>query len=227
MRPDDGDRLPNNGEKVGGILSLKWAGPNQEVRPRGFTMSVTLPGRLDQRQFGSILVANVFLLMLPFWVVTYMFQDALLSGNRQAPNLFGLSVEMGIAPIGVVAVGPLAIGVITMLGGVGVISFGGIGIVSFGGGALGVVAVGGGACGVIAVGGGALGYIAIGGGALGVYVLAGGGKGQYVFDRRRQDPEAVEFFCKWVPRLRTAFTAEPGSADATMDVKPRLRYDGR
>jgi hypothetical protein len=169
-------------------------------------MSATLPDKLDQQKFTSVVLADMFLLMLPFLILTYLFHDALLGGNREMPTLFGLSIEMGIAPIGVIAFGPLALGLITF-GGAGVFSLGGIGVVSFGGGALGVVAIGGGACGVIAIGGGAVGYIAIGGGALGVYVLAGGGKGRYVFDRRRQDPEAVAFFCRYVPRLRTVFTA--------------------
>jgi hypothetical protein len=169
-------------------------------------MPTTLPDKLDQQKFTNVVMTNMFLLVLPFLVLTYLFQDALLGSNRETPTLFGLPIAFGIAPIGVIAFGPLALGLITF-GGAGVLSLQGIGIVSFGGGALGVVAIGGGACGVIAIGGGAVGYIAIGGGALGVYVLAGGGKGRYVFDRRRQDPTAVEFFCKWVPRLRTVFTA--------------------
>ena len=40
-----------------------------------------------------------------------------------------------------------------------------------------------------------------------MYVLAGGGKGRYVFDRNRQDPEAVAFFCQYIPWLRTALAA--------------------
>jgi hypothetical protein len=166
-------------------------------------MSGTAQDRLDQQKFTNVVMANIFLLMLPFVIFAYLCQDAVLGSNGETPTLFGLPIEMGIAPVGVIAFGPLALGLITF-GGAGVFSLQGIGVVSFGGGALGVVAIGGGACGVIAIGGGAVGYIAIGGGALGVYVLAGGGKGRYVFDRRRQDPEAVEFFCRYVPRLRTA-----------------------
>jgi hypothetical protein len=81
----------------------------------------------------------------------------------------------------------------------------GSGIISFGGVALGLIAIGRAACGLIAIGGGALGYVAIGGAGRGVYVLAGFGKGRYVFDGRGQHPRAVEFFCKYVPRLRQAF----------------------
>jgi hypothetical protein len=178
-------------------------------------MSEILQNRLDQQKFGSIVVTNVWLLIAPFFIAAFVLQhilmsgpDMLMSGAAQAQTtVFGLPlVAIGVAPVGVICFGPLAVGVISV-GGIGVISFGGIGIVSFGGVALGGIALGGGACGLIAVGGAALGYVAVGGGARGVYVLAGAGKGRYVFDRRRQDPKAVEFFCKYVPRLRKAFTA--------------------
>jgi len=169
-------------------------------------MSVNL--QLDQQKFGSIVVTNVWLLILPFFVTAFLLQDLWMSDAARNPaTVFGLPlIASGIAPVGVLSFGPLAVGVITV-GGVGLISFGGIGVISFGGIALGGIAIGGGACGLIAVGGGAIGYIAAGGAARGVYVLAGAGKGRDVFDRRRQDPKAVEFFCKYVPRLSKAFTA--------------------
>jgi hypothetical protein len=176
-------------------------------------MSGTLQDRLDQREFGSILVTNVWLLLLPFlfaitllWPYLQPLLATAMQGQPQ-PLVLGLPlVALGVAQVGLLGFGPQAFGVISF-GGLGVLSFGGIGLVSFGGAALGVVALGGAACGLIAVGGAACGYVAVGGGAVGVYVLAGGGKGRHVFDRRRQDPEAIEFFCKYVPRLRTAFTA--------------------
>jgi hypothetical protein len=124
----------------------------------------------------------------------------------EPPTLFGLPIAVGVGAVGLISIGPLGVGVISF-GGFGFIAFQGVGIVSLGGVGLGVIAMGGAACGVIAIGGAALGYIAIGGGAFGVYVLAGGGKGRYVFTRQRQDPEAVAFFGKWLPRLRTTFTA--------------------
>jgi hypothetical protein len=70
------------------------------------------------------------------------------------------------------------------------------------GGSVGVIAFGGGAIGLIAAGGGAVGYYALGAGGMGRYVLACGGLGQYLFTPHRQDPEAVELFCRWLPRLR-------------------------
>jgi len=171
-------------------------------------MSANLHDRLDQQKFGSVLVTSIWLLILPFFVAAFVLQDVLMSDAVRIPStVFGLPlIAIGIAPVGVITVGPLAAGVISV-GGIGIISLGGVGILSFGGIGLGAIALGGAACGLIAIGGAALGYIAVGGGACGVYVLAGSGKGRYVFDRRRQDPEAVEFFCKYVPRLRNAFTA--------------------
>ena len=100
--------------------------------------------------------------------------------------------------VGIVSTGGLAVGVVAVGGcAVGVVACGGCGI--------GLIALGGGACGLIAIGGGACGVIAIGGGASGMYVLAGEGRGRYVFDYRRQDEQAVRFFCGVLPRLRRAF----------------------
>lgn len=60
-----------------------------------------------------------------------------------------------------------------------------------GGAALGILlALGGLAIGLVAVGGGAIGYYALGGGALGVHALGG----------NTQDPNAVEFFRRWLGR---------------------------
>lgn len=148
----------------------------------GLPLATTIQGRVaDETLFG-----------LPLWNI----------GGQ--PSVLGLPVgiiSLGGGALGFVSFGGLAIGAIACGGGA-------IGIIAVGGGALGVIAFGGGAVGVIAFGGGACGYIAIGGGAYGTYVLAGDGKGKYVFDRRRQDDEAVRFFCRIFPRLRRAFTEE-------------------
>ncbi|HOB73386.1 MAG TPA: hypothetical protein PKG54_02570 [Phycisphaerae bacterium] len=101
--------------------------------------------------------------------------------------------------LGIIAFGGLAVGVIAIGGGA-------VGLVAIGGGAIGLVALGGGAVGVFAFGGGAAGYIAIGGGAFGRYALGPNAYGKAVFSMRRQDPEAVQFFVRWLPRLRAAIT---------------------
>lgn len=107
----------------------------------------------------------------------------------------------GMAGVGLgwLAFGGLSFGLIA----VGGMACGGIAI---GGGALGIVAIGGSAVGIFAWGGGAVGVIAVGGGACGYYALAGKGAGKYVFSLRRQDEPAVEFFTRYLPRLRKAIT---------------------
>lgn len=136
--------------------------------------------------------------------------------------LFGLPNQgtAGVS-IGVIALGGLSLGLVA-IGGMGV------GLIAIGGGAVGVVALGGGALGVIAFGGGAVGVIAIGGGAAGRYVLAGNGAGTHVFSLKRQDPKAVEFWVRWLPRLRNAVTSplpvipiEPGDPDFNINVPKR------
>ncbi len=96
---------------------------------------------------------------------------------------------------GIVAIGGMAVGVIAIGGGA-------VGLFAVGGGALGLIAVGGMACGVFAAGGGAVGLITLGAGGIGRYVLAVGGLGRYLFTQHRRDPEAVELFCRYIPKLK-------------------------
>lgn len=99
---------------------------------------------------------------------------------------FGL-FAFGGAAVGLVAVGGCAIGVIAV-----------------GGGSFGLIALGGGSVGIIAMGGGAAGYIAIGGGAAGRYALGQRAYGKAALGFNRQDAEALEFFARFLPRLREA-----------------------
>lgn len=103
----------------------------------------------------------------------------------------------------------IGLGIVSFGGlGVGVLAFGGlaVGVIAVGGGAIGLVAVGGGSAGIIAIGGGTIGYIALGGGAVGRYALGQNAYGRAVFCMRRQDPEAVELFTRWLPRFKAAVT---------------------
>jgi hypothetical protein len=108
-------------------------------------------------------------------------------GPNSDPQTGKLRCAKGIIAIGNIAVGGLAIGGISL----GVISFGGfaLGLASFGGAAIGLLlALGGMALGFIAIGGGAIGYYALGGIAMGVHALGG----------LTQDPEAIEFFKRYL-----------------------------
>ncbi len=113
------------------------------------------------------------------------------------PGITAGIVAVGGMAIGLIAVGGLAVGILAIGGGA-------VGMFAFGGAAAGLVAIGGGAVGLIAVGGGAVGYITLGAGGIGRYVMAMSGLGRYLFTLKRQDREAVELFCRWLPRLRQA-----------------------
>jgi hypothetical protein len=106
-------------------------------------------------------------------------------------------VAKGIIAIGNIAVGGLAIGGVSF------------GVVSFGGASLGLIAIGGAAVGLLlALGGLAIGLVAIGGGAIGYYALGGGAWGLHPLGGNVQDPQAVEFFKRylgsWVEQFQHA-----------------------
>lgn len=107
---------------------------------------------------------------------------------------------------GVIAIGDLATGILAF-GGIarGFVAVGGValGVITVGGCSIGVLlSIGGLAIGSLAIGGGAVGLVAVGGGALGYYACGGGAFGQYVLNATQQDPEAVEFFKRWIPGIR-------------------------
>ena len=96
-------------------------------------------------------------------------------------------IAKGIIAVGNIAVGGLAVGGISF------------GAVSLGGLSLGLMAVGGLAVGaLLAFGGMAVGLIAVGGGAFGYYALGGGAWGVHPLGGNVQDPQAVEFFKRFL-----------------------------
>ena len=106
-------------------------------------------------------------------------------------------IAKGIIAIGNVAVGGLAIGGLSF------------GVVSFGGFALGLIALGGAAVGLLlALGDMAIGLVAIGGGAIGYYALGVGAFGVHALGGNVQDPQAIEFFKRflgsWVEQFQQA-----------------------
>ena len=134
---------------------------------------------------------------------------------RSRAKLFGLPVAhivfgFAINPMtgrlrvakGIIAIGPIAIGLVAIGGwAVGGICLGGVafGLASLGGCAIGLL---------LAVGGAAVGLVAIGGLAVGYYALGGGAYGAHALGANAQDPEAVDFFKRylgdWVERLQNA-----------------------
>ena len=98
-----------------------------------------------------------------------------------------LRVAKGIIAIGHIAIGLIAIGGVALGG----LCFGGLAIgllLAIGGMALGTVALGGMAIGLVAIGGAALGYYSLGAGAFGIHTLS----------VNNHDPEAIEFFKRFL-----------------------------
>lgn len=177
-----------------------------------------MDGKLDQQKFTNIMVTGMWLLLLPPLLLGFALMSLFPTERTVSEaTLFGLpllhagdSFSTGIIAhggmaIGLISVGGLSFGILSFGVGAGVIQVGfGPGLIAVGPCAFGVIAIGGASCGLIAIGGAATGYVAVGGAAYGKYVLAGGGRGTYVFDRRQQDPMAVAFFCRYIPRLKDA-----------------------
>lgn len=145
----------------------------------------------------------VFSLVL---VSATLFMDSVLHAAHgfESPTIFGIPL-LSVASFSEATplVGDFATGGVAM----GIVAVGGaaMGVLALGGGALGVVAIGGGAVGIVAIGGGTVGIVALGGGACGIFAMGGGARGQHRLDAQHQDPEAIRFFCRWLPGLRSAF----------------------
>lgn len=171
--------------------------------------------RFDPVQFQRILSRYILILMIPLFVGMIVLDrftisnfNTQTSGSGDGSLIDGKRLNeptsvIGPFHVGGISTAPFAFGGLA----IGAVAMGGaaIGVIAVGGGAVGIIALGGGAVGFIAVGGGAVGLIAIGGGASGVYVLGGSGQGRYVLSRERQDIDAIHFFCRWLPGLRSAF----------------------
>lgn len=115
-------------------------------------------------------------------------------GPALDPSTARLRVAKGIVAIGGIAVGVLSLGGLSL------------GLISLGGVAIGLAALGGCAFGLLlAIGGLAVGLVAIGGGTVGYYALGGGAWGNHALGGNQQDPEAIEFFKRylgsWVEQL--------------------------
>ena len=129
---------------------------------------------------------------------------------RSQASLFGLPlvhIASGVDPStgrpriakGIIAIGNVAVGGLA----VGGLSFG---VISIGGLSLGLTAIGGLAIGLLlAFGGMAIGLVAIGGGAIGYYALGGGAWGVHPLSTTVQDPQAVEFFKRYLGSMVEQF----------------------
>lgn len=108
-------------------------------------------------------------------------------GHARAIFAIG-DIATGVFALGGIARGGICIGGLTF----GFVSLGGLAsslVFAMGGVAIAPLAFGGAALGGIAVGGAAIGYFAKGGAAIGAHAITAFG----------QDPQAVQFFAKWLP----------------------------
>jgi hypothetical protein len=184
---------------------------NQRLRERLEPIIGVLPPdnpNFHPAEFVKALRRAMFVVMLPIYLVGPV---ALLTpfvapklaaiqiGPLRVIDFAGVNTRHPGVGLGIIAFGGLAFGGVAM-GGLGV------GVIALGGGAVGLVAIGGGSVGVIALGGGAVGWIAVGGGACGYYAMGQKAYGRHVLAFNRQDPEAVEFFKRWIPGVDRAVT---------------------
>ena len=139
----------------------------------------------------SLITTIAICLVIPRW----RFSQQLISLFMDTGAIYdGRAISYGVFAIGANLFGIIATGMNVA------------GVFTFGMNNCGFVAIGMNVVGVIAVGGNAVGIIAIGHGAFGLYSLSYSerGRGKYLFAPHRQDPEAVTFFTRWLPKLKAA-----------------------
>jgi hypothetical protein len=163
----------------------------------------------DPQKFQRGYQRVMLTVMLPLYVMAMLSIPLGVASRKFLPRMYVAGIPLmdfaGVGTrhpdigIGVIAGGGAAFGILAF-GGIGV------GVIAVGGGAIGIVALGGGSAGIIAMGGGAVGVVAVGGGACGYYALGQRAYGKYALGLNRQDDEAVDFFCRYFPKLRAAVT---------------------
>lgn len=142
-----------------------------------------------------VTVISVFLMIpnLEFsqWLVSLFMDIGTVFINRGTSyGAFAISMNaLGIIVTGINVAGVFAVGINTC----------------------GIVAVGMNTVGFVAIGANPVGVVAVGYNACGIYTLTYSEQwtgGKYVFAPHRQDPKAVAFFTRWLPRLsESGFTA--------------------
>ncbi len=108
-------------------------------------------------------------------------------------------VAKGIVAIGDIAMGALAVGGVALGG------------LTIGGASVGLVSLGGAAVGILlGAGGFAVGYVALGGLAIGYYALGGLAIGAHALGGNVQDPQAIEFFQRYLGTMLDEVNRRPG-----------------
>ncbi len=142
---------------------------------------------------------------MPDWQISkriislFMDAGAISDGNMVR---FGMFV-IGLNHASIIAAGVNVAGVIASGTNAG-------GVVAIGINAVGPIAIGVNAFGIIAIGCSAFGVVAIGKYAFGIYSLSYSpkGRGKHLLAPHRQDPEAIDFFRRWLPKLSSSLSTQ-------------------
>lgn len=130
---------------------------------------------------------------LPLWEIASGPDTSNGEKRGHARAIFAVGdVADGVVAVGGIARGGLCIGGVTF----GLITLGGVSLSL-------LAAMGGVAIAPFAFGGAAVGGVAIGGAAVGYYAKGDAATGRFAMDKKEQNPEAVRFFDRWLPKAST------------------------
>ena len=155
-------------------------------------MQVTTTPENFKKTFKPYLVkwSIAYGILMSFVTVLPFFRDYM---NELAYGTltFGLNF-VGLIAIGINVAGLIAVG------------YNAAGVIAIGYNAVGIIAIGCNAAGIISIAASAWGVTTIGWHTFGILALGYNekSKGKYLFAPHRQDPEAVSFFTRWLPKLR-------------------------
>jgi len=149
--------------------------------------------------WGIIMVSLVALIVTSNTINS---DSQIIATGRFVIDRIAVGILTGYGFIGIAVVYAFAILAMSPLQAIGVIAIGGIN-------AGGVIAIGVNAGGIVAIGINAYGVIAIGPNARGIYTLSNSkfGKGRYRFSLDHQNEQAVKFFTRFMPKLKSAFSS--------------------
>jgi hypothetical protein len=162
------------------------------------------PYRLKWGIAYLIFLCPMFIIILFVTIPKWQFSQWFISLMMDTGAIFdGRTIKHGVLVIGVHTAAIIAISVNAF--GAFVVGINAVGVVAIGTNAVGIIAIGVNAVGIIAIGTNAVGVITItlGGYGYGIYVLSHTQRvrGKNLFTPHRQDPKAVAFFTRWLPRF--------------------------
>lgn len=166
----------------------------------------------------TFIISIIVCISMPKWGLS----QSLISWLFDMGAIFdGKNIHYGVIIIGAIAIGIIPI----VVNGAGVFAFGvnvagvfafgvnAVGVVAIGTNAIGIIAIGVNAFGIIAIGVVSFGIVAIGRSAFGRYALSYSQthktKAKYLLAPHRQDPNAIDFFTRWFPKLTPTDTNPP------------------